>query len=189
MFNSSGPIVWGLTMRGWRGALMSLVLLAGIDVIPVQAVDFGVVVLRGGGTKDFWVYNIRHARWENLPSAPHSVGPGGSISFFHTDGCVYVMRGSGTRDFWRFTPTPGFLGRGGTWTTLAPTPAPVGPGGGLVCINFGANAADGGLYALQAAGRRRLGTISRVPTVGPCSAISRSPWGLVVQSPPATWAW
>ena len=138
-------------MRMARIALTALLILL-CAATAALAADFGMAVLRGGNTRDFWVYNIRQASWEYMPSTPHSVGPGGSITFFHTDGCVYALRGGGTRDFWRFTPA--FAQPGGTWTELQPTPGPVLDGGSLTAVNFGGPSAQQGLYALQGGGSR-----------------------------------
>lgn len=118
----------------------------------VSAADFGLAVLRGGGTRDFWVYDIRGARWEILPSAPHSVATGGCITFLHQTSSIYVLRGGGTRDFWRFTPD--FQRRGGTWTVLAPAPGVVQAGASLVGINFGSPPESEGIYTLQGGGSR-----------------------------------
>ena len=163
-------------MRRLWFAMACTILLSG----KVNAQTFSrVATLRGGGTTDFWVFNIDTQIWETLPNAPAPVGPGGAIA--QRGGFIYALRGDGTQDFWQFTIT---LQTGSNhWESLAATPGPVGPGGSLVGINYGSEDQTARLYALQGGGSTAVwrydvasNTWSRVADVpepvGPGGAIS-----------------
>ena len=93
---------------------------------------FEIAALRGGGTSDFWCFDIAHSVWvtgPGIPPVPAAAGPGVSLAQLQRFGYIYALRGGGTSDFWQL--------KSGTWKQLSDTPDPVNAGGALVGINYG----------------------------------------------------
>ena len=93
---------------------------------------FEIAALRGGGTSDFWCFDIAHSVWvtgPGIPPVPAATGPGVSLAQLQRFGYIYALRGGGTSDFWQL--------KSGTWKQLSDTPDPVNAGGALVGINYG----------------------------------------------------
>jgi len=109
-----------------------------------------VYVLRGGGTTDFWQYDISQNEWRTLPGTPAAVGDGGGIveiaSYtFCTQGASHfalaALGGGNTNAFWIFDINAA------TWCAGPPTPALVGSGGAIAQLQR-----LGEVYALRGAG-------------------------------------
>lgn len=105
---------------------------------------YALATLRGGNTKDFWLFDIKTNRWCEGPNTPAPVGAGGSIAQTQSSGRIYAFRGGATADFWKFED--------GIWSKLVDAPGPVHAGGGLVGINHGTKSQKRYLYALQGGG-------------------------------------
>ncbi|HWC95990.1 MAG TPA: hypothetical protein VG456_04555 [Candidatus Sulfopaludibacter sp.] len=107
---------------------------------------FQVAAIRGGGTSDFWCFDITGNTWltAGIPALPSPVGPGGSLAQLQRLGQIFVLRGGGSSDFWTL--------RAGAWVQLAATPGPVDEGGSLVGINYGTASHRDELFALQGGG-------------------------------------
>ena len=110
-----------------------------------------VATLRGGGTTDFWAFNLDTQHWEILANTPAPVGPGGAIAQLQGIGFVYAFRGDHTGDFWEydnFENPPS----NNHWISLPSAPGPVGAGGSLAGVNYGSDDQTDRLYALQGGG-------------------------------------
>jgi hypothetical protein len=105
---------------------------------------YALATLRGGNTKDFWLFDIKTNRWCVGPNTPAPVGAGGAIAQTQNSGRIYAFRGGATADFWKFED--------GIWSKLVDAPGPVQAGGGLVGINHGTKSQKRYLYALQGGG-------------------------------------
>jgi hypothetical protein len=104
---------------------------------------YQIAALRGGGTSDFWCFDINSNTWVTgaFSALPAAVGPGASLAQLQHLGRIYALRGGGTSDFWGL--------QSGKWVKLASTPGPVGDGGGLAGINYGTDSQRDELFALQ----------------------------------------
>ncbi len=103
------------------------------------SLGFAVYALRGGGSQDFFYYDIASRAWTVGPKVPASVGAGGSLAWSYT-GDFYALRGGGSQDVWSF--------RNGSWVTVASIPEAVNAGGGLVAVNYGTRNQRPILYAV-----------------------------------------
>ncbi|MCA9391722.1 fibronectin type III domain-containing protein [candidate division WWE3 bacterium] len=59
--------------------------------------------LAGGGTSDFWEYDITGGSWSVLADTPTNVDVGGKLIYAGSGDTVFALRGNSTSDFWRYT--------------------------------------------------------------------------------------
>ncbi|MCX7785788.1 MAG: T9SS type A sorting domain-containing protein, partial [candidate division WOR-3 bacterium] len=66
-------------------------------------------VIKGGGTQEFWCYEINHHRWIPLETIPKGksgikggIKSGGSLTALA--GKIYCLKGNNTYEFWRYNP-------------------------------------------------------------------------------------
>ncbi len=150
-FFSTGGITWLCQNQRLAdapapvGAGGALAAAPGLGGAPVDH----VFALRGGGTEDFWRYSIGQDSWTALPLTPATVGDGGGLVEFYSNGAicstssfsVAALRGDFTSDFWCFNIDQN------RWEAGPSTPAPVGPGGALAQLQ-----GLGHIYALRGGG-------------------------------------
>lgn len=98
--------------------------------------------LRGGGTNDFWYYDVSQNTWSSMH--PTSVGAGdGAAMVVANNGYGYAMFGGNTTSFYRYKLSAD------SWQPRSSTPFPVQSGGAL--------AYDGNNYIYAIGGKPLLG--------------------------------
>lgn len=88
---------------------------AGVVGVGDTATGF-VYVFRGNSTYDFWKYNPRNNSFLGLNDLPNT--PSTGADFIYLNNWVYFRRGSNSASFYGYNTSIG-----GTWVTLANTPA------------------------------------------------------------------
>ncbi len=96
-------------------------------------IDGKVYVLRGGGTSDFWRYDVGRDTWTVLPSAPFVVDETTPMT---ADGFDIVVAA--------YPAIHRYVAVMDRWIEIAPLPAPCGDGGCIVPFGAGFVAARGG---------------------------------------------
>jgi predicted CXXCH cytochrome family protein len=112
---------------------------AGGNLVCISG-DF-IYALRGGGTTDFWRYQISANTWNPVPGAspaitggvpapaPGAVGAGGSL--VNVGGSfIYALRGGGTTDVWHYDVARNL------WTPNASAPRPIVAGAAMGSTSF-----------------------------------------------------
>ncbi len=185
-FFSTGGITWLCQNQRLAdapapvGAGGALAAAPGLGGAPVDH----VFALRGGGTEDFWRYSIGQDSWTALPLTPATVGDGGGLVEFYSNGAicstssfsVAALRGDFTSDFWCFNIDQN------RWEAGPSTPAPVGPGGALAQLQ-----GLGHIYALRGGGTEDFWRMDQLGNWSRSRALP-DPWVLAAASSASTMA-
>ena len=85
--------------------------------------ETNIYAFRGGGSRDFFKYDVSAGTWSQLPDAPWNVRQGGALAYL--DGYIYAFRRDDEDDFWRFDI------EAETWAKRSDAPEEVRWGGAL----------------------------------------------------------
>lgn len=96
-----------------------------------QAVVGGYIyIARGGGTTDFWRYNLTTNSWDTLSSVPSAVNTGSSLVKAE-DGELYLMAGNSANKFYKYDIV------NDSWSTNSDLPVNAQNGASLVYVGDG----------------------------------------------------